>query len=134
MVIRMSTEQPLDPQLIEQTKQQIRSLVGEISQLTKSEISPEEFYGEFLTRVVSALAAVGGVVWTTNQDGQLALQYQINLQETRLRERRKPRPSTAGCCTKFFPAARGCWCRRIPARKTASRPVIPPISFWFSDC
>ncbi|MGD0654334.1 MAG: HlyD family efflux transporter periplasmic adaptor subunit [Thermoguttaceae bacterium] len=83
----MSTEQPLDPQLIEQTKQQIRSLVGEISQLTKSEISPEEFYGEFLNRVVSALAAVGGVVWTKNQDGQLALQYQINLQETRLRER-----------------------------------------------
>jgi multidrug efflux pump subunit AcrA (membrane-fusion protein) len=82
----MSTEQPLDPQLIEQTKQQIRSLVGEIAQLTKTEISPEEFYGEFLTRVVSALAAVGGVVWTVNQDGQLALQYQINLQETRLRE------------------------------------------------
>jgi len=82
----MSTEQPLDPQLVEQTKQQIRSLVGEIAQLTKTEISPEEFYSEFLGRVVSALAAVGGAVWTTNQDRQLALQYQINLQETRLRE------------------------------------------------
>ncbi|HEY4759706.1 MAG TPA: efflux RND transporter periplasmic adaptor subunit, partial [Thermoguttaceae bacterium] len=82
----MSTEQPLDPQLIEQTKQQIRSLVAEIVQLSKSDISPEEFYGEFLTRVVSALAAVGGVVWTTNEEGRLALQYQINLQETRLRQ------------------------------------------------
>jgi multidrug efflux pump subunit AcrA (membrane-fusion protein) len=83
----MSTEQPLDPQLIEQTKQQIRSLVSEIAQLTKEEIAPEEFYGGFLNRVVSALAAVGGAVWTVNQDGQLALQYQINLQETRLRDR-----------------------------------------------
>src|SRR3972149_4575509 len=83
----MSTEQPLDPQLIEQTKQQIRSLVSEIAQLTKEEIAPEEFYGGFLNRVVSALAANGGAVLATNPEGRLALQYQINLQETQLRER-----------------------------------------------
>ena len=58
----MSTDQPLDPQLIEQTKQHIRSLVGEIAQLSKAEIAPEEFYGQFLPRVVSAMAAVGGAV------------------------------------------------------------------------
>jgi multidrug efflux pump subunit AcrA (membrane-fusion protein) len=82
----MSIEQPLDPQLIEQTKQQIRSLVAEIAQLTKTEVAPEEFYGQFLPRVVSALAAVGGAVWTLNPEGRLALQYQINIQETNLRE------------------------------------------------
>jgi multidrug efflux pump subunit AcrA (membrane-fusion protein) len=82
----MSIEQPLDPQLIEQTKQQIRSLVGEIAQLTKQDVAPEEFYGQFLPRVVSALAAVGGAVWTLNPEGRLALQYQINIQETNLRE------------------------------------------------
>ncbi len=82
----MSTESSLDPQLIEQTKQQIRSLVGEIAQLSKEELSPEEFYGQFLTRVVSALAAVGGAVWTLNDEGRLALQYQINIQQTKLRE------------------------------------------------
>jgi multidrug efflux pump subunit AcrA (membrane-fusion protein) len=82
----MSIEQSVDAQLIEQTKQQIRSLVAEIAKLSKSEVSPEEFYGEFLPRIVSALAAAGGAVWTVNPDGQLALQYQINLQETRLRE------------------------------------------------
>ena len=82
----MSIEQPLDAQLIEQTKQQIRSLVAEISQLSKTDVAPEEFYGEFLPRVVSALAAVGGAVWTLNPEGQLALQYQINILETRLRE------------------------------------------------
>jgi multidrug efflux pump subunit AcrA (membrane-fusion protein) len=82
----MSIEQPLDSQLIEQTKQQIRSLVGEIARLSKTDVAPEEFYGEFLPRVVSALAAVGGAVWTLNPEGQLALQYQVNLQETHLRE------------------------------------------------
>ncbi len=82
----MSFEQPLDPQLIEQTKQQIRSLVAEIAQLTKTDVAPEEFYGQFLPRVVSALAAVGGAVWTLNPEGRLALQYQINIQETNLRD------------------------------------------------
>lgn len=82
----MSSESSLDPHLIEQTKQQIRSLVSEIAQLTKEEVSPEEFYGQFLTRVVSALAAIGGAVWTRNEEGRLALQYQINLQQTKLRE------------------------------------------------
>jgi len=82
----MSIEQPYDPVLVEQTKQQLRALVAEIAQLAKSEISPEEFYSQFLPRVVSALAAIGGAIWTLNPQGQLALQYQINLQETRLRE------------------------------------------------
>ncbi len=80
------SEQTLDPQLIEQTKQQIRSLVNEIAQLSKSSATPEEFYGEFLPRVVSALAAIGGAIWTLEDQGRLALQYQINLQQTKLRE------------------------------------------------
>jgi hypothetical protein len=81
-----SMEQPLDSQLIEQTKQQIRVLVNEIAQLSKKECAPEEFYGEFLPRVVTALAAVGGAVWTVNSEGRLALQYQVNIQESGLRE------------------------------------------------
>lgn len=103
----MSTEQPLDPQLIEQTKQQIRSLVGEIAQISKAEIAPEEFYSEFLTRVVSALAAVGGVVWTVNQDGQLSLQYQINLQETRLRESEEAQSQHSRLLYKVFSGGEG---------------------------
>lgn len=82
----MSTEQSLDPHLIEQTKQQIRALVNEIAHLAKSDLAPQEFYGEFLTRVVSALAAFGGAVWTANEEGRLALQFQINLDQTNLRQ------------------------------------------------
>jgi hypothetical protein len=79
----MSTEQ-VDPQLIEQTKQQIRGLVVEIAQLAKQQVDAREFYGAFLDRVVSALAAVGGAVWTLGDAGALELQYQINFRETRL--------------------------------------------------
>jgi multidrug efflux pump subunit AcrA (membrane-fusion protein) len=78
----------LDPNLIEQTKHQIRTLVNEIAQLSRTDVTPQEFYGEFLTRVVSALAANGGAVWATEDQGggPLSLQYQINIQETNLRE------------------------------------------------
>lgn len=69
---------------IEQTKQQIRNLVGEIAQLAKSELSSDQFYAEYLKRVVDALAAVGGAVWTLAEGGRPKLQYQINLSETLL--------------------------------------------------
>jgi multidrug efflux pump subunit AcrA (membrane-fusion protein) len=80
----MSTEQSVEQQLIEQTRSQIRGLVAEIARLSKSDVSPLEFYTEFLNRVVSALAAVGGAVWMTGGEGGLELQYQINLAETNL--------------------------------------------------
>jgi len=82
----MSSEQKLDPSLLEQTKQQIRNLVSEIAQISKSEISPEEFHSEFLPRVITALAATGGAVWTVNSNGQITLGYQVNLQEAHLHD------------------------------------------------
>jgi multidrug efflux pump subunit AcrA (membrane-fusion protein) len=103
----MSIEQPLDPQLIEQTKQQIRSLVAEIARLSKTEVAPEEFYGEFLPRVVSALAAVGGAVWALNPEGQLALQYQINIQEAQLRQDEKVQAQHARLLYKALATSEG---------------------------
>ena len=82
----MSAEQSMDVQLIEQTKQQIRALVNEITQISKSDISPEDYYGEFLPRVISALAATGGALWTLDPNGSLALAYHVNMRETRLHE------------------------------------------------
>ena len=78
----MSSEQSsVNSETIEQTKQQIRSLVSEISQLSKSDIGPEEYYAQFLQRVVSALAAVGGAVWLLAEGRRLQLAYQINLSQ-----------------------------------------------------
>jgi multidrug efflux pump subunit AcrA (membrane-fusion protein) len=81
-----SPNQRIDPNLVEQTKQQIRALVGEISKISKTDIAPEDFHKEFLSRVVVALAAEAGAIWSINAVGQLALSYQINIQKTRLHE------------------------------------------------
>ena len=84
----MGTEQVTgassEDRLVEQTKQQIRSLVREIAQLAQSDIDPNEFFEGFMGRVVSALAAEGGAVWMLDDSGRLELQYQINIQKTGL--------------------------------------------------
>jgi hypothetical protein len=69
---------------VEQTKQQIRSLVGEIAQLSKSDVEAEEYYAAFMQRIVAALAAVGGAVWLLGEGRRCQLAYQINLSETLL--------------------------------------------------
>ncbi len=69
----------VDAATIEQTKQQIRGLVQQIAKLSRSEIEPDKYYAEVLQRVVTALAAVGGAVWTITGDNRLKLDYQINI-------------------------------------------------------
>lgn len=69
----------VDAATIEQTKQQIRGLVQQIAQLSRSEVEAEQFYAEVLQKVVTALAAVGGAVWTITPDKRLKLDYQINI-------------------------------------------------------
>ncbi|MHB8968958.1 MAG: GAF domain-containing protein [Pirellulaceae bacterium] len=81
----MASDQPtVNAQTVEQTKQQIRSLVGEIAQLSKSDVSAEEYYAAFMQRIVSALAAVGGAVWLVSEGHRPELAYQINLSEALL--------------------------------------------------
>jgi len=65
--------------LIQQTKNEIRSLVQEITHLSQTDIPLDEFYEEFLRRVVQALASSGGALWTVENNGGLRLQYQVNL-------------------------------------------------------
>jgi multidrug efflux pump subunit AcrA (membrane-fusion protein) len=77
----MSSEQA---DTIEQTKQQIRGLVSEIAQLSKSELDADAYYAAFLQRIISALAAIGGAVWIIREGRKLDLAYQIKLSETLL--------------------------------------------------
>ncbi len=85
----MSYEQKseLSQTQIEQAKQQIRALMTEIQQISQKDISPEEFNTEFLPRVITAIAAAGGAVWTVMPNGQLSLGYQVNFQEAHLHDR-----------------------------------------------
>ncbi|MEM7455066.1 MAG: HlyD family efflux transporter periplasmic adaptor subunit [Planctomycetota bacterium] len=84
-----SGDGPIDHQLVSQTRDQIRLLVQEISNLAKSDISRDEFFAGFLTRTVSALASIGGAIWLKEtDDSPLQLQYQINMKQTCLAEDR----------------------------------------------
>ncbi|MDA1050927.1 MAG: HlyD family efflux transporter periplasmic adaptor subunit [Planctomycetota bacterium] len=76
----------IDPVLIQQTKNEIRSLVTEITQLCQADIPLAEFYEEYLRRVVSALASHGGAVWSMRDDGSLQLDYQVNLPKAEIVE------------------------------------------------
>lgn len=67
-------------------RQQIRLLASEIARLSRADLGPEQFYPEFLGRVVSALAAVGGAVWVLSDGRRLELACQVNLQDASLPE------------------------------------------------
>lgn len=79
-----STVQTSPNDEFEDAKRQIRGIIGEIAQLAKSDLQPEEFYAAFLQRVVQALAAVGGAVWILGEGKRPQLAYQINLSPTLL--------------------------------------------------
>lgn len=82
----MSQEQRYDKSMVDQTKQQIRSIVSEIAQISRSDVAPDAFQSEFLNRVVRALGAIGGAFWMADDSGRLSLGYQVNLREAKLHE------------------------------------------------
>ncbi len=77
-----------DPQVdqsqIEQARRQITRLAEEIAHLSEMELAPAEYYGEFLQRLLQALAAPAGAVWLRTPQGNLQLQYQINMRQVGL--------------------------------------------------
>lgn len=76
----------VDVSEVERAKREIQGLVQEIAELSRSQISPAEFYEAMLNKIVAALAAPGGAVWMRSDAGGLQLAYQINLRQTGLIE------------------------------------------------
>jgi hypothetical protein len=58
-----------DDEAIQRAKFEIQSLVQEVVELSRSEIEPNEFFAAMMDKSVSALAAVGGVVWMVEESG-----------------------------------------------------------------
>lgn len=78
-----SASQP-DENAVARAKQEIQSLLQEVVDLSRSEVEESEFFAAMLDKAIAALAAIGGVVWTTEEGGPFKLQYQVNLQQTGL--------------------------------------------------
>ena len=73
--------------LVDKTRTQIRELVDEVHHLARQNCSIDEFYEGFLTRIVTALASVGGAIWTVDSENKaIDLQVHINLKQTSLNE------------------------------------------------
>lgn len=73
-----------DATVVAEMKHEIRMLVQEIAQIAQSDMPPDDFYGAFLIRVVSAMGAAGGAVWAVGDSGRLRCAYQIGLAQTGL--------------------------------------------------
>ena len=75
-----------DEDAVLRAKQEIQGLVQEVVELSRSEVEPAEFYAALMDKTISALAAIGGVVWIQEEGAPLKLEYQVNLRQTGLAE------------------------------------------------
>src|SRR5262245_1097581 len=65
----------IDEDAVARAKQEIQTLVQEVVELSRSEADPTEFYSALMDKSVTALAAIGGVVWTQEEGAPLKLEY-----------------------------------------------------------
>ena len=84
MPVSAGPDPNVDVNQIEQARRQINRLAEEIAHLSEMELAPAEYYGEFLQRLLNAIAAPAGAVWLRTQQGNLQLQYQQNMRQVGL--------------------------------------------------
>jgi hypothetical protein len=78
---------------LEQERRRIATRLEEVARLSESNVPPGVFYSEMLKRLLETLAAPAGVVWARTPQGNLQMQYQINLKEVGLDQSEEARVS-----------------------------------------
>jgi hypothetical protein len=81
----MSNE-PISSESLQKARQEIHGLVRKIEELSKQDLEVEDYFQQFLSAVVTALAAAGGAVWKRGEAGEIELVCQINLRTTEIAE------------------------------------------------
>jgi multidrug efflux pump subunit AcrA (membrane-fusion protein) len=74
---------PLDSDATGASWHDIEELLDQIARIAKSTVSAAEFYRLLLDRLVPAIGASGGAIWTSSRPGELCLEYQIDLTSAR---------------------------------------------------
>jgi len=80
----VSISPDIDRRALEEERRRLNQRLEEVSRLCEGEQPPGVFYGEMLRRLLESLAAPAGAVWVKTPQGNLQLQFQINLSETGL--------------------------------------------------
>lgn len=84
--------QSVDPAQMEQARRQINQIAEEIAQISEAELQPADYYREFLDRLLFAAQAAAGAIWLRTPQGNLVLQYQVNMREVGLDRTQFSRP------------------------------------------
>jgi len=74
----------VDPYSVEEARQQIRALVAEIEQLSRSDLAEADFFRGLLDRVLEAMGAVAGLVWLVGEQGRVEPVCHAGMQATGL--------------------------------------------------
>ena len=74
----------VDPQSVEEARQQIRALVEEIEALSRADMAEADFFRGLLDRVLEAMGAVAGLVWLTGDQGRVEPVCHAGMQGTGL--------------------------------------------------
>ena len=80
----MSASPDIDRRALDEERRRLNQRLEEVSRLSEGDSPPGVFYGEMLRRLLESLAAPAGAVWMKTTQGNLQLQFQINLKETGL--------------------------------------------------
>lgn len=70
---------PVDSDPTDSRWHELEDLLDELAQTSKSGVTAAEFYRLLLARIVPAMGAAGGAIWTSAGTDQLRLESQINL-------------------------------------------------------
>jgi multidrug efflux pump subunit AcrA (membrane-fusion protein) len=65
-------------QIVQATRAEISQLAGEIAALARRDLTLDQYFAEFLSRIVQALASVAGAVWIQEGDQPLTRKAHIN--------------------------------------------------------
>jgi len=88
----VNPQQQIDPAQMEQARRQIHQIAEEIAQLSEAELAPADYYREFLDRLLFAAQGAAGAIWLRTPQGNLILQYQVNMREVGLERTPYSRP------------------------------------------
>ena len=80
----MSASPDIDRRALDEERRRLNQRLEEVSRLSEGDSPPGVFYGEMLRRLLESLAAPAGAVWMKTSQGNLQLQFQINLKDTAL--------------------------------------------------